>query len=108
MKITCSRLKTSLKEYIDEQFAMLESNIYNAINCTAAKLYIDRKFDSMVVHFLDEDHKLDVDQVREYFMPQIKKMKIVEIPAGPTKYKLNESDFNRLFNKLNEDASLEQ
>lgn len=38
-------------------------------------------------------------------MPEIKKLKTVVIPAGPTRYKLDEADFQKLFTKIKQNAT---
>lgn len=68
-------------------------------------LLLDSNLHNMLKPFLDEDSSLDIDKVQEYLMPEIKKLKTVVIPAGPTRYKLDEADFQKLFAKIKQNAT---
>lgn len=105
MKVSSSVLHDSVNDFIDEMFMGFEMNIINALNKTGAKLYVDSNLHNMLKPFLDEDSSLDIDKVQEYLMPEIKKLKTVVIPAGPTRYKLDEADFQKLFAKIKQNAT---
>ncbi len=100
MRIKESDLRSVLNEYIDEVFAGLAQDWWNVGNKLGAKIILGRQLDKYLPMFTDQDGYIDLTNVEEYTMPEIRKMGVLDVPGIGKNYSFNENDFLRLFAKL--------
>jgi hypothetical protein len=100
MRIKESDLRSVLNEYIDEVFAGLAQDWWNVGNKLGAKIILGRQLDKYLPMFTDKDGYIDLTNVEEYTMPEIRKMGVLDVPGIGKNYSFNENDFLRLFAKL--------
>lgn len=100
MKIKEDALRSALNEYIDEVFAGLSQDWWNVGNKLGAKIILGRQLDKYLPMFKDSDGYIDLTNVEEYTMPEIRKMGVLDVPGIGKNYSFNENDFLRLFAKL--------
>ena len=100
MRIKESDLRSVLNEYIDEVFAGFTQDWWNVGNKLGAKIILGRQLDKYLPMFTDPDGYIDLTNVEEYTMPEIRKMGVLDIPGIGKNYSFNENDFLRLFAKL--------
>lgn len=105
MKIRKEMLKSALEEYTDELFNQFDFNITNITNKIISKLAINKYMDSIADMLKDSEGFINVDDLENTIMPEIKRLGIIEIPGIGTKYRFKEDDFIILFNKIKEKAN---
>lgn len=104
MKIRNDALRSVLNEYIDEVFAGFAQDWWNLGNKLGAKILLGRQLDKYLPMFTDKDGYVDLTNVEDYAMPEIRKMGVLDVPGLGKNYTFNENDFLRLFAKLREKA----
>ena len=105
MKIRKENLKLALEEYIDETFNGFDFNITNVTNKIISKLSINKYIHTIADMLKDNEGLIDIDELENAIMPEIKRLGVIEIPGIGTKYRLREDDFHILFNKIKEKAN---
>lgn len=105
MKIRKENLKSALEEYVDETFNGFDFNIANVTNKIISKLAINKYIHTIADMLKDDEGLIDVDELENTIMPEIKRLGVIEIPGVGAKYRLREDDFHILFNKIKEKAN---
>ena len=105
MKIRKENLKSALEEYIDETFNGFDFNITNVTNKIISKLAVNKYIHTIADMLKDNEGLIDIDELENAIMPEIKRLGVIEIPGIGTKYRLREDDFHILFNKIKEKAN---
>lgn len=105
MKIRKELLKSALEDYTDELFNQFDFNITNITNKIISKLAINRYMDSIADMLKDADGLINIDELENTIMPEVRRLGIIEIPGIGTKYRFKEDDFIILFNKIKEKAN---
>lgn len=105
MKIRKELLKSALEDYTDELFNQFDFNITNITNKIISKLAINKYMDSIVDMLKDNEGLINIDDLENTIMPEVRRLGIIEIPGIGTKYRFKEDDFIILFNKIKEKAN---
>ena len=105
MKIRKELLKSALEDYTDELFNQFDFNITNITNKIISKLAINKYMDSIADMLKDNEDLINVDDLENTIMPEVRRLGIIEIPGIGTKYRFKEDDFIILFNKIKEKAN---
>lgn len=105
MRIKESDLRSVLNEYIDEVFAGFAQDWWNIGNKLGAKILLGRQLDKYLPMFTDKDGYVDLSNVEEYTLPEIRRMGVLDVPGLGKNYSFNENDFLRLFAKIREKSN---
>lgn len=105
MRIRESDLRSVLNEYIDEVFAGFTQDWWNIGNKLGAKILLGRQLDKYLPMFTDKDGYVDLSNVEEYTLPEIRRMGVLDVPGLGKNYSFNENDFLRLFAKIREKSN---
>jgi hypothetical protein len=81
MRIRESDLRSVLNEYIDEVFAGFTQDWWNIGNKLGAKILLGRQLDKYLPMFTDKEGYVDLSNVEEYTLPEIRKMGVLDVPA---------------------------
>ena len=100
MEIKAELVKNAIMEYIEDTFAALEFNLGNVGSLMIAKIFVDRKFDSMVSLIGDTNGMIPVDLIEKYGTEAINKLGSIDIPKLNGKLVFRNEDFIRLMSKI--------
>ena len=99
MRIKSDDLRDVLMNYIEDMFAQLTQGWENMVNKVVIKMLINNKFNVLSPMF-DAEDKLNVDDLENFLMPEVRKLGVIEIKGLNKQFNLREDDFIRLFAQI--------
>ena len=99
MRIKSDDLRDVLMNYIEDMFAQLTQGWENMVNKVVIKMLINNKFNVLSPMF-DAEGKLNVDDLENFLMPEVRKLGVIEIKGLNKQFNLREDDFIRLFAQI--------
>lgn len=102
MKIRAELLKSALEDYIDEVFNGFHQDLGNMINRIGAKMKVGQMITDYGSTIADSEGYINVSDLENYVMPEVKKLGIIEVNGVGKKFSFNENDIIKLFAKIKE------
>ena len=102
MKIRAELLKSALEDYIDEVFNGFHQDLVNMINRIGAKMKVGQMITDYGSTIADSEGYINVSDLENYVMPEVKKLGIIEVNGVGKKFSFNENDIIKLFAKIKE------
>lgn len=105
MKIRLETLKSVLEDYIDETFNGFKQDLANMMNRVGAKMRLGQMITDYGDMVADAQGYINVTDLENYVMPEVRKLGIIEISGIGKKFSFNENDVIKLLSKIKEKST---